>query len=970
MNQRNESKSEICKGLALILSFVLLSNMISVCTWSTKAEETETPAATSSASGGDDFLYYNDVYSTYMLDGKTQATTVSVDMSLLSFSKSNVLTYEEFQGKQLVVWKKEQGDLQASFSCAKGYYSIEIDCLCDTSKTADIIRSVKLDGKLPFSEADNMKLTRVWEMDGTTTTDAQENERAAVLVQKKKLQTIRLTDLYSLYSDPLLFSLEEGQHTITMEYISGDVSIAAIRLVPYTATETYADYANRYSGNSYTGEAVTVEGENSYECSDRTLSAKIISNPSMSPYQAGQDRVNAIGGWTWRNGNDWISWKINVPEDGYYKLALRVGQDYNGLVTYRRIEIDNELPFKELKAYPFYASSSYQTVQIGGDTPYLFYLTAGEHTLSMTAVAGGMTPIINGLQKLSLEMSDLVKEIRTIVGTSPDANFDYEIDKKIPGLLSTMTDYAERITAYAEQLKKNCQTTPEILSSILSEAEKLQSMIKNPRKIPTKLDDLSAIQADLADYSTTIRYMPLSIDFIQLMNPETRIVQRKSTFLQTVQMMYLSFIQTFMADYNQVDGDTSSTKSINIWISRGRDWGELLQQMIEEQFTPKTGIKVNLNILPSGTTGVVSGTSPLLLSIVSGNEPDVALGSDMDTPVELAIRGAAVNLKEFSNYEEIAARFHSAAISPFNYKSGVYALPETMDIPLLIYRTDIFEELGIAVPNTWEELWTKTLPGLKQINSTFYVNSLPNSGTNTAKIAMYSTFLFQNEGSYYTEDGQSALDSDVAYKAFSDWTKNFTQYQTSQSANLYNEMRTGTIPLAIGYLSDYLMLDIAAPELYGRFDIAPIPGTVNENGEIARYGSGSVTSAVLFESSDKQEEAWQFLDWWTSDVVQEQFSSDIVAKVGPTARWYSANLSAFYSLPWGSERAAVIEEWLPWYKNPSNTLGGYMTSRCVINAWTRTVMSNMKARDSLEQAYKEAQTEITRKKEEYGVNDR
>jgi ABC-type glycerol-3-phosphate transport system substrate-binding protein len=163
------------------------------------------------------------------------------------------------------------------------------------------------------------------------------------------------------------------------------------------------------------------------------------------------------------------------------------------------------------------------------------------------------------------------------------------------------------------------------------------------------------------------------------------------------------------------------------------------------------------------------------------------------------------------------------------------------------------------------------------------------------------------------------------------------------------------------------MLDIAAPELYGRFNIAPIPGKEAEDGTIIRYGAGSVSSAMIFKNSTKQQESWEFLKWWTDENTQIRFDSEIEAKIGPTGRWFSANLNAFYSLPWGQHRSEVIKDWMPWYRNPVNTLGGYMTPRAINNAWTRTVMSSMKTRDSLEQAFDEISIEMERKQLEYGV---
>ncbi len=57
-----------------------------------------------------------------------------------------------------------------------------------------------------------------------------------------------------------------------------------------------------------------------------------------------------------------------------------------------------------------------------------------------------------------------------------------------------------------------------------------------------------------------------------------------------------------------------------MWVSRGRDWAQIIKQMIDEDFTPETGIKVNVNVIPAGEMQV------LLLANTSGLAPDVALG--------------------------------------------------------------------------------------------------------------------------------------------------------------------------------------------------------------------------------------------------------------------------------------------------------------------------------------------------------
>ena len=917
---------------------------------------------------GTGYPSYAEVYSGYSLDSVYNSEKVEIGAEDMRFSDDYETVYDMFDGKQTLVWFGEEKVIKADFSCLKGLYTIEVDYICDTSRAMDIVRILSIDGRPPFEEARNLKFTQVWEPNGIQE-DAYGNQQSIPLEQKERLQTLAIQDIGAVYTTPLLFMLDEGTHTLELEFIAGFMRIAAIRLVPYKPLPSYEHYRSMHGDTeNYKGIPLTVQGENPFETSNRTLFGWSNKDTSMEPFDVKKSLINTIGGWNWRDGNDWISWEFQVTQPGWYKLALRVESDYDGMVVWRQIMVDSQVPFREMEAYPFSSKSGYRTeVLNNGGEPYLFYLDEGRHVITLKTVVGGTAAITNDILRLVQEVMATAREVQIIVGQNPDPNFNYELDKKMPWLLEALSGYADSLDELAERLDSIGNGRSRMGAGLRSEAERLRSMVKNPRDIPMKSVDLAQIPATLSDYSGNMQQMPLSVDFVSLEAPDEEVVQRKASFWKSVQSAFWDFVLTFIQDYSQVENSSEGAEIIDVWISRGRDWGEIIQRLAQSDFTPRTGIRVRINIVSEGNAGVVGGTSALLMSLLSGNEPDIALGSDMDTPIELAIRKSAMELENFESFNDVAGRFHPAALTPFTYKDSVYALPETIDIPLLIYRSDIFRELGIGVPDTWNELWTYTLPKLSKNNGLFYMNSVPAGAGVSQKISVYASLLFQNGGQFYTADGYSALDTEEAFRAFQEWTKAVTQYRSPQQANLYNEMRIGTIPLAVGYLNDYLMLDIAAPELYGRFDIAPIPGMENADGEIVRYGAGSVTSAVMFQKAgDRSEAAWKFLDWWTSTDIQTQFSGEIVSRLGPTARWFSANQEAFYALPWGSGRLKIIKEWMPWYQNMSNTLGGHMTSRAVVNAWTRSAFGSMKPRDSLEQAYDEIQIEIERKRLQYG----
>lgn len=71
-------------------------------------------------------------------------------------------------------------------------------------------------------------------------------------------------------------------------------------------------------------------------------------DPKTSPQKTGSVVMNVLGGTAWQSGNSAVTWQVEVPQSGLYRLALRLKQDYReGLPSYRRIEVDGQVPFKE-----------------------------------------------------------------------------------------------------------------------------------------------------------------------------------------------------------------------------------------------------------------------------------------------------------------------------------------------------------------------------------------------------------------------------------------------------------------------------------------------------------------------------------------------------------------------------------------------------------------------------------------------
>ena len=308
----------------------------------------------------------------------------------------------------------------------------------------------------------------------------------------------------------------------------------------------------------------------------------------------------------------------------------------------------------------------------------------------------------------------------------------------------------------------------------------------------------------------------------------------------------------------------------------------------------------------------------------------------------------------------MADRFLPALFTPLSYKGGVYALPETMAFKALFYRTDVLEKYNITIPNTREELYDITLPQLFENGLSYYQEN------------DFASFLYQHGGSYYTEDGYfSALDSEEAYNAFVELTEMFTHYSMPVAANFFNRFRTGEMPIGIGGSALYIQLATAAPELIGKWKMAPLPGKLNANGEVDRTTSNNVTEVDMLiaqESDAKYQYCWDFLKWWSDKDVQLAFARAIEARVGVEARWTTANREAFLELDWDKDDIRVINEQWKWVRETPIVLGSAYTGRHITNAFTNVVVAGgMSVRDALEKAVVEINRELRTKQEEYGV---
>lgn len=883
-----------------------------------------------------------------------------------------------FTGEDAVVEWRVYVEEAGLYNLAVSYYPVP-------GRRSAIQREVRINGELPYEEAAFIELHRVWGDGGPAQVDNQGNHLRPSQVEIPQWRKVLLTDSMGTYANPLSFYLHEGWNSITLASRREPVVIGQIEVISLTEHLPYASVQAHYAEAGYMptrGISIKIQGEDAVRRSSPSLfPIHDRSDPLVEPYHHTLIRLNTIGGERWSRPGDWIEWDFEVPESGLYQIGIKAKQNINrGSYSARRLIIDGHVPFQEAEAVQFPYSSRYEMVMVGdADTgdPYLFYLDEGRHTLRLENVLGELTEIVRATQESLYELNTIYRRIVMITSANPDPMRDYRLEERIPGLITALERQSQIIGELAADLRQITGESGAQVAILEQLSRSLWLMADRPQSIPRRLSAFRDNAGALGAWILQAREQPLQIDYILVSSPDVKQPKTKPNLGQVALHELRAFLSSFVYDYtligNVYSSKESSVEPLRVWIGSGRDQAQILKLMIEDTFTPNTGIPVNLELINIGI---------LLPATLAGRGPDVALGVQDTQPMDFALRSAAVDLAQFPDFPEVAERFHPSALVPYSFQGSVYGLPETQTFAMLFYRKDILNELGLDVPQTWNDV-IRLIPDLNKGHMDF---GLPYSGVAQASsgaigegsatvsvlahggVSTYLTLLFQQGEDLYQEDGIATnLDTEAAISAFSRWTELYELYDLPLWYDAANRFRMGEMPILVQDFGFYNFLQVFAPELRGEWDFTLIPGT-KRNGQIDRSVPVSGPAAMILEAARNKDHAWEFLKWWTSTETQVRFGQELESILGPAARYASANLEAVSQLPWTVEEYNLLEEQRAWAKGVPNVPGAYMVGRHLDNAFRRVVYYNEPARDTLLDYNRIMNEEIAIKRQEFGLD--
>ena len=841
-------------------------------------------------------------------------------------------------------------------------YYLNFDYLSYDTSILPIKFSFLLDGQYPFYECRGLEFETNWVAPEEKTYDRYDNEIATVPNKLIQWEHKYLMDSSYRHSEPLALELTKGTHELTFEVIEGSVLFGGITLEAPYEVSTY-NGSEKAEGNNL----ITIEAENVSYSNDSSIHAVTEYDTNVSPYKAKDTALNALDSDSFMYAGQKVSYEFPVEEAGYYNIALNYRQsDKTDFPVFVDVAIDGIIPNTEFQSYALDYSTKYRTEKLQDeDENYLsVWLEEGVHTISFTINNDNIRNLLEELDVIMSKINDLALEITKVAGTNSDKYRDLKLSKYIPNLDDTLNEYANRLYELQDSVKKYTNTTKSIatLSPMSIAAEQIISLAKEPDEIPYRVAELSSSVNSANHYlANTIDNLiknNVALDRIYIFQEDANL-PKKTGIIKSAWLNLKRFITSFTdQDYSASNTDP---EHLQVWVNRSSQYVQVMQKMIDESFTPETGIEVDISIMPD--------QYKLVLTNASGDAPDVATGINYTIPYELGIRGALCDLTEFDGFQETASVYEPGIFMSSVIDDSIYAMPETMNFWVLFYRTDVLDKLGLQVPNTWEDV-IGILPELQMRGLNFYYQT---AGMQALRHFHGTTpMIHQFNGSLYYDTAQdgTAMGSVNSIDGFTFLTDLFTIYGLPVNIDsFYQHFRNGDIPIGISDYAAYNLLVNAAPELANSWEITLVPGVEAEDGSVSRYMCGGAESTVIFKSEEEREQkAWEFVQWWSSTEVQAEFGQTLQITYGNEYMWPTANLEAFMELPWDTQDKEIILEQASWIRDPVRVPGTYLMERELSNSFN-DIVDGQTAQTRIDEAVKTINREFERKLEEFGYVD-
>ncbi|MCH8563703.1 sugar ABC transporter substrate-binding protein [Nesterenkonia sp. YGD6] len=339
-----------------------------------------------------------------------------------------------------------------------------------------------------------------------------------------------------------------------------------------------------------------------------------------------------------------------------------------------------------------------------------------------------------------------------------------------------------------------------------------------------------------------------------------------------------------------------------------------LERLTEEHFTAETGIDVNYTVLPENevrdtiSQEFASQAGQYDVATISNYEVPIFAGNDWLQPVDELAEG-----DEAFALDDILDPLTESLRGPDD--GNLYGIPFYGESSFTMYREDIFEELGLTMPEnpTWDEIADLA----EEIDTSdagvngICLRGLPGWGQVFAPL---TTVVNTFGGTWVDEDWNPQVNSPEFVEAtefYVDLVQEHGQSGAAQAGftECLNDMTQGNSAMWYDATSAAGSLEADDSPVQGQMGYAAAPVKETENsGWLYAWSWG------IQQASQNQEDAWEFISWASSQEYEELVGEEIgwaSVPAGKRDSTYDNDQYLEVAAPFAEETRSAIENAQP-----------------------------------------------------------
>lgn len=317
-------------------------------------------------------------------------------------------------------------------------------------------------------------------------------------------------------------------------------------------------------------------------------------------------------------------------------------------------------------------------------------------------------------------------------------------------------------------------------------------------------------------------------------------------------------------------GTDGEGQTLSVWIMQGTnpDSTAFLDE-VAAAFEEETGATVEFEEVQWA-----DAHDRFVTSIAGGTTPDIAETGTTWT-AEFADAGALLPIDEYVDAEDgLRDDLVEGLEVAGTYDDELYGMPWYAGVRSIIYRADIFEELGLEAPKTWDDI----IAAGNAIKAA-HPEMLPFPVPGDAEFQVYP-WVWGAGGEIATRDGDtwtSELDSAESQEGIEFYTDLALEHgfsspgaTTWKETDLRDAFTQGNVAMMLSGSWTPKSLIETNPDLEGKLGAAVIPG---KDGGIAPSVLGG-SHLSIFNTTENADLAWEFVKLMTTGEFAEKWADE------------------------------------------------------------------------------------------------